>query len=75
MTANAQNRPTDPTAVKKGDVVGLVLSDGRTTPVDVINVRDAGLIDIEFIFNGEPMTITSSPHDATKKKPDSWHTL
>jgi hypothetical protein len=51
----------------------VVLASGERSPISNITQNSDGTADIEFVFNGSMMTITSSPRDDEGKKPDSHH--
>ncbi len=75
MAEAAKAGPPAPVApkVSKGTKVNVVTAKGEHVAAEVTNVRKENLVDLVFDFNGEEVTITSSPLDPSGTKPDSWH--
>ncbi len=60
--------------VKPGDKIHLVHAKGHHLEGECTKVsKDGNKIDLTAQNGAEEITITSSPHDPTGTKPDSWH--
>ena len=69
------SQPKPPRKPTLGESVNLVLANGRHHDAEVVKIdKDRPhLVELRFLFDGEPNTITSAPFDPSGRVADSWH--
>jgi plastocyanin len=70
---DASGEPKSAVEVKPGDTVRFVTFGGGTPDAEVLAIDDDRRAHLRVAWHGKTFDVTSSPHDPTGVKSDSWH--